>query len=167
MKRIASMILVILVLLTVTTSTKMSVYAEQDSGASQATTLSEMSETECLAFLENAGVEIPGEDNQIMDWGAFAKSVVEEVEANPNYRFVLNYTVAQKFADDIRNVVNSYCEQPDYVAYQLDNTTYTLTDSSAFTEWNDFFLTYNCPVENFLTMMLSPSSIYPVSEIAS
>lgn len=144
MKRIITMILVTLLLLTVTTSANMPARAEQESQTEETTNLSDMSEAECLAFLENAGVEMPGADNKLMDWGAFAKSVITVVEANPNYRFVFGYTVAQKFADDICNAVRTYYGWSDQIAYQLSRTTYALTDSTVLGEWNNQYKFYNC-----------------------
>lgn len=81
------------------------------------TRLSEMTEEECLLFLEKHGVTIPTNDRAF--WGWLAKDTIELVEQDPDWRApyiamglqgwgpVDNGTM-QDFFDAIREVVNEY-----------------------------------------------------------
>ena len=63
--------------------------------------LSELSEEECLAFIESMGLEVPDELLDYSSLGAFVKTVITAVESDPNYLFIINYPVTNEFANQI------------------------------------------------------------------
>lgn len=108
-------------------------------------TLSDMTESECISFIEAQGVSIPDELLNIDSLGLFVKNVITCVESNPNYTFVINYKVTLDFANDIKAAVNSFYGNttiPASISYL--NSEYTLQYNEVLGEWDNNYLNYNC-----------------------
>lgn len=108
--------------------------------------LSSMSDKEILLFLKDKGIEVPSDlRKNIPNIGQYAKTVIQQVEANPEWQPVCSYTITRDFANKIKYVVNSY-----YGIDNIDNNsvtlyaTYTLQDSTVIGPWTDSYLNYNC-----------------------
>ena len=67
-----------------------------------------LSENQCLEYVKSSGVEIPQEFSGQPDIGNFVKSVIETCVANPNVSFHYNYSVTQKFVQDIKSLINKH-----------------------------------------------------------
>lgn len=106
--------------------------------------LSEMSEEECVAFLKEKGVEIPGEFDDELAWGAFAKGIIEQVETNPNIAFPFGYSVLLGFANDIKSVVNDYYGMENSTDLIQTRAIASLRDNTVYGSWDDDYKNYNC-----------------------
>ena len=62
--------------------------------------LSEMSETECVEFIIQNGVIIPQAYAGLPNLGAFIKTIINEVEANPNFPITAGSKVLYGFVED-------------------------------------------------------------------
>ena len=138
MKKLLTTLLVMLLVLSVVSPA----YAEENS----VTALSDLSEQECIAFIKAYGVSIPNDYTE-EEWAPFVKSVIKTVEANPAHSFSFNYSVTQKFVEDIQQAVWAYY---GYTAADFPNqasarSNYTLQHSvKLYDEWNNNFKNYNC-----------------------
>lgn len=62
--------------------------------------LSEMTESECLAFLESKGVEMPYDDRAY--WGKFATEIIAALDEDPYTMFIYNWTEAHEYSEQIQ-----------------------------------------------------------------
>lgn len=119
--------------------------------AESGTVLSELSENECIEFIKQQGVSIPCDYDELT-WAPFVKQVIETVEEDPYYEFMFNYSVTQKFANDIKRVVNEFYHinlstPAVYSLYSLTNTEQiSLQYSTPLTAWISDHAEYNCYV---------------------
>ena len=114
--------------------------------ASEHEYLSDMSESECIEFIKQYGVEIPSDYDEAT-WGPFVKKIIRLVEENPDHQFTYNYTVTLAFANAIKDAVNQHYnvstgETAMYTA--SESTTYVLTHSVAIGPWIPEYGLYNC-----------------------
>lgn len=67
--------------------------------------LSEMSESECIAFIKESGITLPPlyDDEEV--WGSFVQEYIRIFEENPNAPITISYTVFANLAREIRNAV--------------------------------------------------------------
>lgn len=79
--------------------------------------LSQMTEEESIAFVEDRNIEIPKLFQKTSQLGEFIKSIIQKIETNPNYHFTCDYVKMYRFVKAIKNAVNEY--------YGIDWTTYT------------------------------------------
>lgn len=70
--------------------------------------LSALSEQECLEFLSKNGIEIPIDFQDNLELGKHVKKIISEVEADPHKVYVVSYTVAYDFFQEIKEAVNNY-----------------------------------------------------------
>jgi hypothetical protein len=90
-------------------------------------TLSQLSEEECIDFIVENGVEIPGEFVDSPELGVYVKGIIQAVEADPNCSFdYINYAVAFDFAESIKTLVN------DYYGIQQGGQGYSFAAQSAY-----------------------------------
>ena len=133
MKRVCYILVVLTILISVVTP----VEAQE----TEEFLLSQMSEEECLAFLEKAGVELPPGD---VEWGAFAKKIIAQVESDPDCVFTFGYTHYHFFAEEIRKVVNEHYGIEQVKGIEIQSSRYALQDSTVVGIWDNVFLEYNC-----------------------
>jgi hypothetical protein len=117
--------------------------------------LSEMSEEECVEFIIENGIEIPGFFINYPELGAFVKKIIQAAESNPNVPMAYSYDVTYYFAESIRAFVNEYygtgTAQRNSAATR---SAYSLVDSWVFTNsgdwgdsdgyWDEAWRSYNC-----------------------
>ncbi len=70
--------------------------------------LSEMSEKDCIRFIESKGVVIPEEFKVKPELGSLIKELILRLEENPNYPASSSYTVLHEFSQNIKRAVNGY-----------------------------------------------------------
>lgn len=118
--------------------------------------LSQMTADECLDFIIQHDIDIPvGLDNST-GLKEFVKQTIDIVESEPEHVFVYNYNKTQKFAQEIKELVNNYYdvsinENISYLSssitnYQLQyNYVYGNGEwSSSDGDWKEKWLGYNC-----------------------
>ena len=102
-----------------------------------------LSENQCLEYVKSSGVEIPQEFSGHPDIGNFVKSVIETCVANPNVSFHYNYSVTQKFVQDIKSLINKhYIPKDSNQVLVASAPSYTLQDSTVYSDTNVEY--YNC-----------------------
>lgn len=126
MKKLVCLILMLVTLCLLVTSASAS--------AEENRQLSGLSEQECIAFLESAGVAIPDDGD---DWGGFAKAVIAQVEEDPDHIFVFGYTYYQDFAEAIQTAVNEYYGVNSNVPHIVPRAAYVLQDSTVYGSWKE------------------------------
>lgn len=112
--------------------------------AENAVLLSEMSVEECVAFLKENGIQIPGEVEDEWAWGSFAKDIIAQVELNPNKNFVVEHSVVAEFVNDIKEVVAAYYNMDTNVSQAQTRSTIILRDNTVCGDWDDSYMSYNC-----------------------
>lgn len=108
--------------------------------------LSEMTESECLAFIKANGITLPPLYENESSWGPFVKKYITLFESNPDAPIAISYTVTAKLAQNIKTVVNRYygTTTPLHTVTKVaDNPTW-LVNSELYGEWEDNFEQYNC-----------------------
>jgi hypothetical protein len=70
--------------------------------------LSDMSETECLEFIIQNGIEIPDGFIDDPEFGAFVKRIIQDVERYPNAGVAISWDVMHFFVESIGALVNEY-----------------------------------------------------------
>ncbi|HPX83821.1 MAG TPA: hypothetical protein PLR16_00855 [Bacilli bacterium] len=94
--------------------------------------LSQMTADECLDFVIQNNIEIPtGLENNTVLLKEFVKQTIDIVESNPKYNFAYNFYKIQKFAEDVKELVNNY-----YEVSINDNSSYFSTTSSYQLQYN-------------------------------
>lgn len=112
--------------------------------ASNEANLSELTESECISFLKERDVKIPGDSEDELLWAAFAKEIIRQVEENPNVTFAFGYTVLLEFANEIKTAVNEYYGLSRSIHVINPQKVSSLLYNTKYGEWDDVFLTYNC-----------------------
>lgn len=109
-----------------------------------------MSESECIDFLIEQGVDFPDDYEDISKWGPFIKKTISAIETNPYVEFHINYSVTAQFAEAIRDAVLEYYSLPQsYSAARtsvLGETKEALEHSTTYCSWNSTYSSYNCYV---------------------
>ncbi len=110
------------------------------------TRLSELSEEECIQFIQSKGLEIPEELKDYQSLGAFIKNVIAKIEENPYHQFIINYYATYEFANQIKYVVNEhYGVSADEARRTIIGTrSYSLQFSTVYGNWLDEYYGYNC-----------------------
>jgi len=120
--------------------------AKADSFSQSISSLSDMTEDECIDFIVQNGVEIPRDfvnEPWLEDW---IKNTIKRVENDPNCMFVYSNTAMLDFAEDIRALVNGYNGVASNSLSSLTGLTtssYTLQDST-FYYWHPNSIFFNC-----------------------
>ena len=139
MKRLTCLLLCILL----TLSFSASIYAVETRAK-----LSNMSDLECLNFIKDCGVDIPDDYEDETIWAPFVKQTILQVEENPHCIFLYSYTVTERFAEDIREVVNNYycitTNTLSTLSAQTNNSRYVLEKSTPIGTWSAVYINYNC-----------------------
>lgn len=120
--------------------------------ASETTMLSDMSENECIDFVKQYNIEIPGDYSEEI-WAPFIKEIIGIVEENPEYEFAFNYTATLEFANAIKAAVNDYYgtsiisnATQSIGQYTTRTSSYALQDSTLVGAWMPIHSDYNCYV---------------------
>ena len=108
--------------------------------------LSELSEEECIQFIQSRGLEIPDELKDYQSLGAFIKNVIATIEEDPYYQFAINYPVTYEFANQIKDTVNDYygVQEETMPGAYVGARTYPLLFSTVYGNWLDEYYGYNC-----------------------
>lgn len=112
-----------------------------------ATSLLEMTDEECIDFIVGNGIEIPEDFVNSPELGSIIKSILQDIETNPNYEFAFSYYKTQVFAESIRELV---INQSTLLQSQETNTSimaaaaYTLQDNTQYGSWQSNYPNYNC-----------------------
>lgn len=77
-------------------------------GQVQTKILSQMSEDECIEFIIGNGAIIPDGWDDEPEFGGYVKSIIQAVEANPNYTPTANWEVSYNFVEDVKTIVNNH-----------------------------------------------------------
>ena len=71
--------------------------------------LSQMSEEDCVNFIKSRNIKIPDDfDNEKI--GSFIKEIIIDLEEDPEKMYVISYSVAFYFIEEIREAVIDYYE---------------------------------------------------------
>ena len=107
--------------------------------------LSELSDEELLAFLENAGVDIPTVYSTPEEYLPFARHIIEELENNPDAFFGFGYAFLTAFAESIKEAVLDYYG-PHLISTYVEVTSPSniLTENTVIFPWDDSYAGYNC-----------------------
>lgn len=107
--------------------------------------LSDLSDEECIAFLKEYGVEIPVAFDDELVLATFVRSIIEQVEANPQIIFAYGSAMMYTFTNDIKCAVNDYYGiSEDLTCYTTRQSGYTLVDSVVVGQWDPEYTNYNC-----------------------
>ncbi len=106
--------------------------------------LSRMSEEECVAFVVESGIQIPEGFIDNPEFGGFTKSLIQTVEADPDYRFFFNYNKTLDFAESVKSLVNDYYGGIPQAAFASTFAAYTLQYNQLAGPWENDFPYYNC-----------------------
>ena len=108
--------------------------------------LSEMTESECLAFIKSNGITLPPLYENESSWGPFVKKYITLFENNPDAPIAISYTVTANLAQNIKTVVNRYygTTTPLHTATKVVDKPTWLVNSELYGEWEDNFEQYNC-----------------------
>ena len=134
MKKTMSILLAITLVIVLCSS---ATAVEQDS-------ISNLSDEECVAFLENNGIEIPETYSEDMSWLPFVQFVIKQVEDDPDVEFAFGYSVALNFAYEIKAAVNAYNGVCDNNTYAVQRSNSILQDNVVYGNWKAEYTTYNC-----------------------
>ena len=120
-----------------------SVRAEEAGSLESSMSFDDLTENQCLEYIQEKGVEIPQELSGQTDIGSFVKSVIMTCVTNPDYSFHYNYFVTQEFVQDIQSVINdTYITDNGNQVLTATTSSYTLQDSTVYSDTNVEY--YNC-----------------------
>lgn len=105
--------------------------------------LSELSDDDCVAFLESNNIEIPETYDDSMSWMPFIHAIIEIVENEPTAEFAFGYGVALEFAYEIKTAVNAYYGI-DNIATLSTRSSEILRDNTVHGSWLPEYDGFNC-----------------------
>ncbi len=118
------------------------VYAEENKK------LSEMTEEECIDFLELQGTEIPKEYIDYTELGSTVKKMIIYIEEHPEAEHIYNYTAKDELFTNVRETVLKYydikIENDSFIATYSATAVAALQYSKALGIWNKNCETRNC-----------------------
>lgn len=106
--------------------------------------LSNITDDECIDFLEDYGVDIPGNQSENESWIPFIRAIIRAVEENPETGFAFGYTVALRFAYEIKAAVNEYYAVTSAGVSLLNNPEINLMYNVKAGDWVEEYGKYNC-----------------------
>lgn len=108
--------------------------------------LADMTAEECLEILEENGLTVPEEFQNMEELEKFVQTIAAAVEDDSAYNLVFNYDGTQQFANAIKEAVNTYYgrETQSSSTGIMPLAVYELQDSVTVGAWDDNFLFYNC-----------------------
>ncbi len=117
--------------------------------------LSLMTDDECLDFIIQNNIEIPSGLEDETKLKSFVKHIINAVESNPEYNCVYNFDKTQKFAEDIKKLVNDYYEISvnNDISYLSSTSSYQLQYNYVYGDgewkvnggdWLEKWGNYNC-----------------------
>lgn len=128
--------------------------------ANEVVRLSEMSDEECLLFVEECGVELPSWFESDMDWIPFIRKVISMVEEDPNVVFGFGHTDLLNLAEDIKTAVRSYYGYHAVALLADESSTNILVDNIVYGTWSSTYSNYNCYAYAIgRTTMLDPGDL--------
>ena len=120
--------------------------AEENTYHSEATSLSQMSDEECLEFLQAYNVAIPEDFAESPELGEIIRGMISVVESDYNYEFFYSYDVTYNFANEVKKAVVEYYKSLGVNSQQekvATYATYQLQDSTLFSNTGKLKY-YNC-----------------------
>ena len=113
----------------------------------------DFTEEDSMNFVEQCDIDIPEEFLQLEDFPSFTQEIILQSYYNPNTAFCFNYSVTQRYAEDIRTAVRSHLNLSDIpaiastIGYNLQHSTVMDENGNWVTiggyydpNWNN----YNC-----------------------
>lgn len=108
-------------------------------------TLSDLSDTECLAFLVEYNVQIPAEYENESDCLPFVRLIIGQIEKNPNAIFTFGAQFLNNFADEIAFAVRDYYGISSVSTFGLvTSSSNILVDNYVIGPYLDEYEDYNC-----------------------
>ncbi len=107
--------------------------------------LSQMSDDECIAFVNANDINIPNDFANSPELGKIIREIILTVENDFNCEFAYSYYVTYNFATEIKEAVVGYYQETDTPQRQTKSDTYAnyvLEDSILWS--NTGYLDYNC-----------------------
>ncbi len=115
----------------------------QESVDSEKEKLSELSAEECIQFIISNGVNVSDGYLEKETFGEFVKTIIFSIERNPRWVNSFNLVSTYELAEEIREVVNDYYGNMDYMGLSLMSAV-ALTDSQYVLPWSSGYPSYNC-----------------------
>lgn len=110
--------------------------------------LSEMTEEECIRFLESKGTKIPEEYIDYINLGSTIKEMIIYIEAHPEAEHIYNYTAKDELFTSVRETVLKYydikLESDSFISSYSTVSLSALQYSKSLYSWNESFRSYNC-----------------------
>ena len=120
----------------------MCIYAEENKK------LSEMTEEECINFLESQGTEIPKEYIDYVNLGSTVKEMIIYIEEHPEVEHIYNYKAKDELFTNVRKTVLKYngikSGSDSFISTYSTTSLASLQYSKALYSWNERFKSYNC-----------------------
>lgn len=104
--------------------------------------LSELPDDECMLFLEENGIDMPPIFRSESAWLMFARSIIAQVEENPDMVVPYNAYVMHRCVREIKDAVNSYYGNSEIALYLRTRYDETLSSSTAYGGWTDEYGSY-------------------------
>ena len=105
--------------------------------------LSELSDEELLAFLQNYDVAIPSGFQEHEQFFPFVRYVIQLVENNSNVSFYFGYLYMCRFAERIKAATLLYYGDTS-ISTCAGNHTHSLVENTSTYLWNENYGNYNC-----------------------
>lgn len=142
MRKTSNLIIIVTAFIVALMCMNLCAYAEENKK------LSDMTEEECVEFLESQGTEIPKEYVDYIKLGSTIKEMIAYIEEHPEAEHIYNYTAKDELYTNVRKTVLKYynknIESNSFIsAYNTASVT-TLKYSKALYSWNEHFRNYNC-----------------------
>lgn len=135
MKKTIGFILILFMLFTMNAT----VFADSD----EMTSLLDLSDTECIAFLEDYNVSIPDLYEDEADCVPFVRAVIEMVETNAETIVLYECYALEKFADEIEMAIHEFYGDADISAYITSPSANILEDNIVEGDWLSKYESYN------------------------
>ena len=113
-----------------------------------ASSLLEMKDEECIDCIVGNGIEIPEDFINSPELGNIIKSILQDIETNPNHEFAFSYYKTQVFAESIRELVINQSIISQSQGTSTNSSTiaiaaYALQDNTQFGSWQSNYPNYN------------------------
>lgn len=108
--------------------------------------LSELSDEECMRFLEENDIEMPPIFLSESAWLTFARSIIAQVEGNPDMVIPYNAYVMQHCVSEIKDAVNAYYGVSEINVYANVRSNDVSPSSTVYGSWTDDYMEYGCYV---------------------
>lgn len=114
--------------------------------------LSELSDEDCLLFLEENGIEMPSAFSNEGTWLQFVRQIISKVEGDPNTIIPYNSFAMFWCTSDIKDAVNAYYGVSGIATYAT-STSNILQDNTVHGTWSDeyeLFTSYTYAIDYYV-----------------